>query len=196
MTHRTASFHRKTKETDIAISLDLDGTGKYSITTGLRFMDHMLEIFSKHSLINLTVKASGDLDIDHHHTVEDIGLTLGGCLHQALGNRAGINRYGSFLLPMDDSMSQVAVDLGGRPFLVYNVKTRHKKILEFELGLVEEFMRALVIEAKMNLHINLLYGNEPHHCYEAVFKGVARAMRIACEPDPRNKSIPSTKGLL
>lgn len=196
MKHRTASFHRKTKETDIAISIDLDGTGKYSIKTGLRFLDHMLEIFSKHSLIDLTIKAKGDLDIDHHHTVEDIGLTLGTCLHEALGNCAGINRYGSFLLPMDDAMTQVAVDLGGRPFLVYNVKTRHKKILNFELGLVEEFMRALIIEAKMNLHINLLYGNEPHHCIESVFKGFARAMRIACESDPRNKSIPSTKGLL
>lgn len=196
MKHRTADYHRKTKETDIAVSIDLDGTGSYSITTGLRFLDHMLEIFSKHSLIDLRIKAKGDLDIDHHHTVEDIGLTLGICLHQALGNRAGINRYGSFLLPMDDAMSQVAVDLGGRPFLVYNVKTKHKKILSFELGLVEEFMRAMIIEAKMNLHINLLYGNEPHHCYESVFKGFARAMRIACAADPRNKGIPSTKGVL
>lgn len=196
MKQRKATYHRVTKETDIAVTLNLDGSGRYSMSTGLRFMDHMLEIFSRHSLIDLTVKAKGDLDIDHHHTVEDIGLTLGTCLNQALGKRTGINRYGSFLLPMDDALTQAAVDLGGRPFLVYNVKTRHKKILDFELGLVEELLRAIVIEARMNLHINLLYGKEPHHCIESAFKGFARAMRIACAADPRDSGIPSTKGLL
>ena len=194
MKHRTASIARKTLETDIAVRLDLDGTGRYAVETGLPFLNHMLELFSKHALIDLQVRASGDVAVDHHHLVEDLGLVLGDALNQALGDRCGIARYGFFVLPMDESLSLVAVDLGGRPYLVYEIANRRRKILEFDLGLVEEFMRAFCTQARMNLHISHLYGREPHHAYESVFKGLARALAMAVARDPRVKGVPSSKG--
>lgn len=196
MKARTASLTRTTRETDIRIALNLDGEGRYSVTTGLPFMDHMLELLARHALLDLTIKATGDLHVDYHHTVEDLGLALGTALDQALGDRKGISRYGWCLMPMDETLAQVAVDLGGRPFLVMQMATRRRKILEFDLGLIEEFFRAFVTQARMNLHIGQLYGHEPHHAYESVFKGLARALRMACARDPRVRGVPSTKGTL
>lgn len=196
MKKRVASETRKTRETDIAVSVNLDGKGKTEVETGLPFLNHMVELLSRHSLIDMKIRASGDLDVDYHHTVEDLGLTLGTALDKALGERAGITRYGWSLLPMDDSLARVAVDLGGRPYLVFQMANRKKKIRDFDLLLVEEFLRAFVMQARMNLHIQQLYGKEPHHAYEAVFKALAKALRQACAPDPRSNAIPSTKGAL
>lgn len=193
---RRATQHRKTRETDIALTLDLDGTGRSVIETGIPFLNHMLELLARHALVDLDLKAAGDLEVDYHHTVEDIGLVLGTCLDQALGERRGIRRYGWALLPMDESLAQVAVDLGGRPFLVYSIANRKQKIRDFDVKLVEEFFRAFAVQGRMNLHIRHLYGDEVHHAYEAVFKGFARALRMACEPDPRDSGIPSSKGTL
>ncbi|HBA83305.1 MAG TPA: imidazoleglycerol-phosphate dehydratase HisB [Verrucomicrobia bacterium] len=194
MKKRTAKVVRKTKETDITVSLNLDGDGTYRIETGLPFFNHMLELFSKHSLIDLNLQAKGDLAVDYHHTVEDVGLALGEALNQALGDRKGIGRYGSALLPMDESLSRVVVDLGGRPYLVLEMANKKKKILDFDLGLIHEFFRAFVVQTRMNLHIRHLYGADPHHAYESVFKGLARALRTACTPDPRVRGVPSSKG--
>ena len=196
MKTRLAKIHRKTRETDIAVEINLDGSGRCSIDTGLPFLDHMLELFGRHSLADLKIKASGDLAVDYHHTVEDIGLALGTVVDKALGARRGIRRYGSCMLPMDDALSRVAVDLGGRPFMVYKIANRRRKILEFDLGLIEEFLRAFVDCGRLNLHIEQLYGSEPHHAYESVFKGLARAMRAAWEIDSREKGVPSSKGTL
>ena len=191
---RTAEVSRKTRETDIDVKLDLDGTGVSAIDTGLPFFDHMLELFSKHSLIDLTLRARGDLAVDYHHTVEDVGLTLGSALDQALGERRGIGRYGCATIPMDETLARVAVDLGGRPYLVRQMACRKQKILEFDLSLFEDFFRSLVNQARMNLHISQWEGHDAHHAYEAVFKAWARAMRQACEPDPRQPGLPSSKG--
>jgi imidazoleglycerol-phosphate dehydratase len=196
MKTRAADIHRKTRETDIRVALELDGTGKTEVSTGLPFLNHMLELMGRHGLMDLTIKATGDVEVDYHHLVEDLGLVLGSALDQALGDRKGIGRYGWALLPMDESLSRVAVDLGGRPFLVYRIANRRRKILEFDLRLIEEFFRAFVVQARMNLHIEHLYGDEPHHAYESVFKGVARALRAACALDPREKCLPSTKGAI
>jgi imidazoleglycerol-phosphate dehydratase len=196
MSTRRASQHRQTRETDIAMTLDLDGTGRHAIETGIPFMNHMLELFARHALVDLDVKATGDLAVDYHHTVEDLGLVLGTCLDQALGDRRGIRRYGSCLLPMDESLSQVALDLGGRPFLVYHMACRKQKIRDFDVKLIEEFLRAFAVQAHLNLHVKHLYGDEVHHAYESVFKGVARALRQAVEHDPRELGIPSSKGVL
>jgi imidazoleglycerol-phosphate dehydratase len=196
MKTRAADIHRKTRETDIRVALELDGTGKTEVSTGLPFLNHMLELMGRHGLMDLTIKATGDVEVDYHHLVEDLGLVLGSALDQALGDRKGIGRYGWALLPMDESLSRVAVDLGGRPFLVYRIANRRRKILEFDLRLIEEFFRAFVVQARMNLHIEHLYGDEPHHAYESVFKGVARALRAACALDPREKGLPSTKGAI
>jgi imidazoleglycerol-phosphate dehydratase len=195
-TMRTATLHRKTRETDIAATLNLDGAGAYEIETGIPFLNHMLELFAKHALFDLKITAKGDLDVDDHHTVEDLGLVLGTCLDQALGTRAGIRRYGNILLPMDEALAQVAIDLGGRPFLVYSIAHPATFIRGFDLKLVEEFLRAFVTQAKMNLHARLLYGDEAHHAYESIFKGLARALRMAVERDPREQGIPSSKGTL
>ena len=194
MKKRTARIKRKTRETDITVELNLDGKGTSTISTGLPFLNHMLELLSKHSLIDLSIKAKGDLEVDYHHTVEDLGLALGGALDKALGTRRGIARYGWSTVPMDESLSRVAIDLGGRPYLVYSLTTRRRKILGFELNLLKEFFRALTVEGRMNLHITQLYGQEPHHSCESVFKAVAKALRMACEVDPRVKGIPSCKG--
>jgi imidazoleglycerol-phosphate dehydratase len=194
MKKRTAKVVRKTKETDITISLNLDGEGTYSIETGLPFFNHMLELFSKHSLIDLNLQAKGDLAVDYHHTVEDVGLALGEALNQALGDRKGIGRYGWALLPMDESLSRVAIDLGGRPYLILEMANKKKKILDFDLGLIHEFFQAFTVQSRMNLHIRHMYGADPHHAYESVFKGFARALRMACAPDPRVRGVPSSKG--
>ncbi|MBN2302727.1 MAG: imidazoleglycerol-phosphate dehydratase HisB [Lentisphaerae bacterium] len=196
MKKRIAKIERKTKETQISINLNIDGTGSYSVQTGLPFMNHMLELFSKHSLIDMRVRAKGDIDVDYHHLVEDMGLTLGMALDKALGSRAGIRRYGNCAIPMDDSLSRAAVDLGGRPFLLFTVAVRRKKILDFDLGLIREFLQAFVVQARMNLHVEQAYGKEPHHAYESVFKAIARALRAACEKDPRVKGLPTSKGCI
>ena len=196
MSDRKAQIIRKTKETEIEIELNLDGTGDYSIQTGIAFLDHMLDLFSKHSLIDLQVTAKGDLEVDDHHTVEDIGLVMGEALNKALGQRAGITRYGWCLLPMDETLSRIAIDLGGRPFLVFEMATRARKIKTFELSLIHEFFRAFCDQGRFNLHVKQLYGRDPHHAYESVFKGVARAIGMACSIDSRVAGIPSSKGVL
>ena len=194
--NRKAIVERNTRETRIRIALDLDGSGRYRVDTGLPFFNHMLELFSKHSLVDLDIQASGDLDVDHHHTVEDVGLALGDALNQALGDRKGIERYGFSLMPMDETLSRVALDLGGRPYLVMEMANKKKRILDFELSLLREFMRAFATQARMNLHVAQLYGADAHHAYESVFKGLARALKTACRRDPRVKGVPSSKGLL
>jgi imidazoleglycerol-phosphate dehydratase len=194
MKARTAALKRKTRETDITAEINLDGRGVYSVKTGLAFMDHMLELLSRHSMIDLRLRARGDLEVDYHHTVEDIGLVLGDALNRALGSRRGIARYGSALVPMDEALARVVVDLGGRPYLVKKMACRKRKILDFDLSLFDEFFQALVVQARMNLHVEQFYGDEAHHAYESVFKAMARALRQACARDPRDRRVPSTKG--
>jgi len=193
---RTATKTRKTRETDISMSLNLDGTGMTKISTGIGFLDHMLELFAKHALIDLEVQAIGDVHVDFHHTVEDVGLVLGSCIQEALGDRKGIRRYGFFVLPMDESLAEVAIDLGGRPFCVFASSLKHAKTGDFDVKLLEEFFRAVSVEGRMNIHLRHLYGDEVHHVCEALFKGFARAFRMAVELDPREKGIPSSKGTL
>jgi len=193
-TARMATETRETRETQIHIAVNVDGVGAYSVDTGLPFLNHMLELFSRHSLIDLKLKATGDLDVDYHHTVEDVGLALGTAIDRALGDRKGIRRYGFFYVPMDESLSRVVVDLGGRPYLVKNMACKKRKLLDFELALFDDFFQAFVVQARMNLHIDQLLGQEAHHAYESVFKGLARAMRMALEADPRDAGIPSSKG--
>lgn len=187
---------RETRETQIEISLNLDGTGKHEISTGIPFLNHMLEIFSRHSLIDLTIKAQGDTDVDDHHTMEDIGIVLGNCLDQALGDRKGIRRYGFMVMPMDESLTRVAIDISGRPYMVYRVERDRDFIGTFDVRLVEEFFRSVMTQTKMNLHIENLYGSEMHHIVESIFKGFARAMRMAVEIDPRETGVPSSKGVI
>lgn len=193
---RIATVARQTRETQIQVELRLDGSGRSQVETGLPFLNHMLELLAKHALFDLTLHARGDLAVDYHHTVEDVGLALGEALDRALGDRRGIERYGFSLMPMDDALARVAVDLGGRPYLVLRMATRKKKILDFDLALLGEFFRALTTRARMNLHIHQLYGADPHHAWEAVFKGIARALAIACRRNPRIRGVPSSKGLL
>jgi len=196
MNTRTASKHRKTRETDIALTLNLDGSGVANITTGVGFLDHMLELITKHALLDLTVEAKGDLHVDDHHTVEDVGIVLGEALNEALGDRKGIRRYGWAYLPMDEAMARVALDLGGRPFLVYEIDHPATHIKDFDLQLLEEFWRAFSTQARMNLHIAQLYGKDVHHAHEAVFKGVAKALDYAKQHDPRVQGVPSSKDLI
>ena len=196
MKKRQAIVKRNTRETQIRAELDVDGSGSYEIETGLPFFNHMLELFAKHSLFDLTLKATGDLAVDHHHTVEDVGLALGDALNQALGDRKGIERYGFSLMPMDETLTRVALDLGGRPYLVLDMANKKKKILDFELALLGEFLRAFTTQARMNLHIRQFYGTDGHHAWESVFKGLARALKTACRRDPRVKGVPSSKGIL
>jgi imidazoleglycerol-phosphate dehydratase len=196
MKKRTAEIKRKTKETDITLRLTLEGEGRSTITTGIPFLNHMLELFVKHGLFNLTLKAKGDLEVDFHHTVEDIGICLGLAFAKALGDKRGIRRYGEATVPMDEALASVSVDISGRSFLTYNAKIRRIKIGDFNVGLVKEFFRAFSDQANLTLHVNLLYGEDIHHCIEAIFKAFARAMRQAVELDPRVKGVPSTKGKL
>jgi imidazoleglycerol-phosphate dehydratase len=196
MKKRTASKHRVTKETDVKLSVNLDGQGKYDVSTTLPFLDHMLELFSKHSLIDLTVKAKGDTHIDAHHLVEDIGITLGSAIDEALGNKKGIQRYGFFLLPMDEALSYTTLDLSGRPWIEYEVPCFKLDWRTFDLDLLEDFFRALGTVARMNLHIRLLRGRNNHHMAESIFKGFGKALSMAVAKDKRYKGIPSTKGSL
>jgi imidazoleglycerol-phosphate dehydratase len=194
---RKATITRSTAETAIEVALDLDGTGARKMATGIGFFDHMLDQLARHSLIDMTVRATGDTHIDDHHTVEDTGIALGRCLAQALGDKAGIRRYGSSLLPMDDCLVRAALDLSGRPFLVWKVAFTAPKIGTFDTELVREFFTALAMNGGITLHVEKLDGINSHHIAEACFKAVARALREAVEPDPRAAgAIPSTKGAL
>ena len=194
---RKAEIKRKTKETDIAVAVDLDGTGKADISTGIGFFDHMLEQVARHGLIDLTIKAKGDLHIDQHHTAEDVGIALGQALKQALGDMKGITRYADVHLPMDETLTRCAVDVSGRPFLVWNVKFTRGKIGDFDTELVGEFFQALAQNAGVTLHVENLYGRNNHHIAESCFKALARVLRAAFAIDPRNAgSVPSTKGTL
>lgn len=193
---RTATLKRKTAETDIDLSLNLDGNGVSKIKTGIAFFDHMLTLLARHSLFDLEINAVGDIAVDGHHTVEDVGIVFGKCLSDALGDKRGINRYGFFLLPMEETLAQIALDFSGRPLLVYNVNLTANTVGEFDVSLAREFFRAVCVNAGINLHINLLAGDEPHHALEAIFKGFARALKIAVALDPREKNIPSSKGIL
>jgi imidazoleglycerol-phosphate dehydratase len=194
MKKRTASKHRVTKETDIDLSLNLDGQGRYDISTTLPFLDHMLELFSKHSLIDLKIKAKGDTHIDAHHLVEDIGITLGNALDQALGDKKGIQRYGFFLLPMDESLAYVTIDLSGRSWVEYEAPGFKMNWPTFDLDLIEDFFQALGTVARMNLHIRILRGRNNHHMAEGMFKAFGKALSMAVAKDARYKGIPSTKG--
>ncbi len=194
---RTSQLTRKTAETDVSVEINLDGTGVYDNQTGVGFFDHMLDQLARHSLIDMTIRATGDLHIDDHHTVEDVGITLGQALTQALGEKRGIRRYGSCLLPMDDALVRTALDLSARPFLIWNVDLPTAKIGGFDTELVREFFQALSTHGGITLHVDMLHGLNSHHIAEAAFKSVARALREAVEVDPRKaEDIPSTKGAL
>jgi imidazoleglycerol-phosphate dehydratase len=193
---RTAVVHRKTKETDVQIELNLDGEGTYGISTGIPFLDHMLESFAKHGLFDLQVRAEGDLEVDTHHTVEDVGITLGEAVRQALGDAAGIRRYGTQVLPMAEAKVEVSLDVSNRPYLVYDVKLQNTRIGNFDATLTEDFLYAFSQSAGIDLHVELRYGRNPHHVVEAVFKGLARALRVGVERDPRVKGLPTVKGAL
>lgn len=194
---RQTTLTRKTAETDITVTLNLDGTGEYDNQTGVGFFDHMLDQLARHSLMDLTIRAEGDLHIDDHHTVEDVGIAIGQALTQTLGDKRGITRYGSCLLPMDDALVRAALDISGRPFLVWNVQMPTSKIGSFDTELVREFFQALSTHAGLTLHIDQLHGLNSHHIAEATFKSVARALRTALGVDARTaQAIPSTKGAL
>ena len=192
---RVATISRKTAETDIALTLAIDGRGVGRIDTGVPFFDHMLTLFAKHGLFDLTVKARGDVAVDYHHTVEDVGLVLGAAFKEALGEKIGIRRYGFFILPMDESLARVVVDVGGRPHLVYQAEAPTMFVRDFNIILVKEFCRAFSNALGANLHVQLIYGEEPHHVAEAIFKALARALDAATQIEPRAADLlPSTKG--
>ena len=194
---RTAHIERNTKETRIDLSLNIDGKAEYAIATGVPFFDHMLDLLAKHARFDLTISATGDIEVDYHHLVEDVGIVLGEALNEALGDRKGINRYGFWVLPMDEASAQadVCLDLGGRPYFVYTFEHEQKYIRDFDVTIIKHFWRSFCDSAKMNLHIELKYGEDLHHCIEAIFKSVARALRVACDSDPRALDlIPSSKG--
>ena len=194
---RGTTFDRRTTETQIKGRLTIDGEGRYKVSTGIRFFDHMLELFTRHGGFDLTLKAKGDLDVDQHHTVEDVGITLGEALLKALGDRKGINRAGYFVMPMDETLAVAAIDLSGRPHAVVNVKTKTPKVGDLQTELVHDFFDGFASGARANVHLNVLYGRSSHHHIEAVFKAFARALRVACARDARlAKMLPSTKGLL
>ena len=194
---RTASISRRTAETDVSVSIALDGTGKAEIATGVGFLDHMLELFARHGLFDVTIKVEGDLHVDQHHTTEDTGIALGEALRQALGDKKGIRRYADIHLPMDETLTRVAVDVSGRPFLVFRTRFEAQKIGTFDTELVREFFQAFAMNAGITLHVETLYGDNAHHIAESCFKGLARALRHALEVDPREGGrVPSTKGAL
>ena len=196
MSERRASQERNTAETKIKLSLNLDGEGNSRINTGIPFFDHMLTLFSRHSLIDLEVEVNGDVDVDFHHTVEDTGIVIGECLREALGDKSGIRRYGHAYVPMDETLSRTVIDLSNRPQLEFNAPATTPDSQNFPFTLVEEFCRALAANLRCNLHIELLYGRDGHHIAESIFKSMARALRTASENDPRMKGIPSTKEVL
>ena len=193
---RTNTVKRKTRETDIELTFAVDGSGRSDISTGIGFFDHMLELFTKHGLFDLQLKAKGDLNVDAHHTVEDVGLALGQALREALGDKKGLCRYGWCLLPMDDALARIALDCSGRPYLAYEAPEDAGPIGDFPFQLLEEFLRAFSVQGGLNLHVTLLDGRDTHHMAEAVFKGLARALDQATQIDPRVQGVPSTKGQL
>ncbi|MGY8769964.1 MAG: imidazoleglycerol-phosphate dehydratase HisB [Pirellulales bacterium] len=193
---RTATIDRKTNETNIQLELNLDGTGISEISTGVGFFDHMLELFTRHGAFDLKVKADGDLHVDQHHTVEDVGICLGQAIREAIGDKKGINRYGHFTLPMEETLCGITLDLSGRYYLVFNAEFPTQKIGEFDSELVEDFWQAVAANALCNLHVNVHYGRNSHHVSEAIFKCTARALRMAVEHDTRMTGVPSTKGTL
>jgi imidazoleglycerol-phosphate dehydratase len=193
---RTANIDRKTAETHVRLTVELDGSGQADVASGVGFLDHMLILLAKHAAIDLTVRAEGDLQVDQHHTVEDIGICLGQAIKQALGNKAGIRRYGHFTLPMEETLATVAIDLSGRYAFVFSADFPSAKIGDFDSELVEDFWQAFAANALCNLHVLVHYGRNSHHISEAIFKAAARALRMAVEADPRTAGIPSTKGTL
>ena len=194
---RAARVERNTTETQIQARLTLEGKGRYNVQTGVRFLDHMLELFTKHGGFDLELRAKGDLDVDQHHTVEDVGIVLGECFREALGDKRGINRAGYFIMPLDETLAVAAVDLSGRPYLVCNAPFRRRLVGDLQTELVEDFFQGFAVHAKANVHLKLLYGRSTHHAVEALFKSFARAMKMAVSMDARmKKEMPSTKGLL
>jgi len=193
---RIATISRKTKETEIQLKLDLDGSGEYQVSTGIAFFDHMLESFARHALFDLALDAKGDVEVDLHHTVEDVGIALGQAFRDALGSAVGIRRFGSFLLPMAESKVEIAVDISNRPYLVYRVELPNSRIGDFDATLAEDFFYAFSQNAGLDLHIEQRYGRSPHHVVEGIFKGVARSLRAAIEIDPRETGLPTVKGAL
>ena len=193
---RTSTIDRTTRETQITLSLNLDGSGKADISTGIGFFDHMLELLAKHALIDLAVKAKGDIQVDYHHTVEDVGLVFGKALNEALGDRVGIARYGFASIPMDEALCETSLDLGGRPFVVFQCAMKHAMVRDFEVKLLEEFFRAVSVESRSNIHLREIYGDEAHHVCEGIFKSFARALRAAAAADPRERGVPSSKGVI
>lgn len=193
---RVATIARKTKETEIRVRIDLDGSGQYRVTTGIAFFDHMLESFARHGLFDLELEAKGDLQVDLHHTIEDVGISLGQAFREALGSAVGIRRFGACLLPMAEAKVEVAVDVSNRPYLVYQLELENDRIGAFDASLTEDFMYAFSQSAGLDLHIEKRYGKSPHHCVEAAFKGVARALREAVAIDPRETGLPTVKGAL
>lgn len=194
---RRAVIDRRTTETQIALAITLDGKGRYKVRTGIRFLDHMLELFTRHGAFDLTIAATGDLDVDQHHTVEDLGIALGEAVSEALGNRKGINRAGYFVMPMDETLAVVAVDLGGRPHTTVDLQVTVEKVGDLQTELVHDFFEGFAMAVRGNVHVKVLYGRSNHHKVEAVFKAFARALRVACSKDKQlAKMLPSTKGLL
>lgn len=193
---RTAEVRRKTSETDVTLALALDGVGRCELQTEIPFLDHMLAQLGKHGLFDLRIKAKGDLQVDLHHTVEDVGIALGEAFAQAMGDKRGIRRFASALVPLDEALARVVIDVSGRPFLVYEAPQLRGRIGDFDVTLVKEFMRAFAVNMKINLHITILYGENLHHCVEAIFKALARSLDQATALDPRIAEVPSTKGSL
>lgn len=196
MKNRTSNIDRKTNETDINLSLNLDGKGKHSISTGIGFFDHMLDLLAKHALFDLEIKATGDTNVDFHHTVEDVGICMGLAVKEALGEKAGIVRFANVSVPMQESLANVAIDISGRSALVFNAKLDSKKIGDFDSELIKEFLEAFTVNAGLNLHVDVPYGENAHHIAEAIFKGIAKALDRAMIIDERTDEVPSTKGVL
>lgn len=196
MNARTATINRTTGETDVKVTLNLDGGGKSSVQTGVQFMDHMLTLFTKHGLFDLEISCKGDLGVDAHHSIEDVGICLGLALEKALGEKKGLVRFAHAYYPMDETLVRVAADLSGRPYLVYRVKVEQERVGELESDLIEEFWKAVVTHARMNLHAELLYGRNAHHIFEALFKAAGRALSLATRIDARVQGVPSTKGVI
>jgi imidazoleglycerol-phosphate dehydratase len=196
MKNRTSNIERKTNETNINLSLNLDGEGKRSVSTGIGFFDHMLDLFAKHALFDLELKATGDTNVDFHHTVEDVGICMGLAVKEALGDKAGIVRFSNVSVPMQESLANVALDISGRSALVFNAKLDSKKIGDFDSELIKEFLEAFTVNAGMNLHVDVPYGENAHHIAEAIFKGIAKAIDSATRIDERTNEVPSTKGVL